>query len=108
MRENAPAFVKDRLLYINNEVKLKFFNTLRDLETDGDNECQLEMLKISKEASSKLKSGRFSCEDTKLKLADLILVGLNKNSQYISAIAPNYRRTQKPAMTKAAAITTVI
>jgi len=45
MKENAPAFVKDRLLYIKNEDKLNFYNKLRDLETDGDKQWNNTYLK---------------------------------------------------------------
>jgi hypothetical protein len=34
-------------------------------------------------------------------LADLVLIGLNKNTPYVSAIAPNYRQTTSVSHKKA-------
>jgi len=77
---------------MNNAGKLKFFKSLKDLsalEADGHH---IEMLTVSSNVVQLLRSNTFSDPSTQNILADLILIGLNKNSQYVSALAPNYRK----------------
>jgi hypothetical protein len=95
MRENAPLFVKDRLLCLSSKQKVSFFDSLSGLLPDERGQRQLEMVRVSENAAGRLLSGSFGEERTKRRLADLILIGLSINSQYISAIAPNYRKDTK-------------
>src|SRR5208282_515134 len=67
-----------------------------------DDICRLEMLRLSNHVAEKLKSGEYAKDHSiQERLADLVLIGLSKNGQYVSAIAPNYRKTvERPPKAK--------
>ena len=99
-KQHTPGFVKDRPLRMDYTGKLKFFHALKDLCSLDSNSYQMEMLRITNHVAQLLRSGLFSTGSTHL-LADLILIGLNKNSQYVSALAPTYRRdSSRPKTSK--------
>jgi hypothetical protein len=75
--------------------KLIFFHALATLASQQIESHQLEMLRLSPTAVERLCSTDFDDFDTQSLLADLILIGLSKNNQYINAIAPNYRSANK-------------
>lgn len=91
-KENTPGFVKNRPLHMNNAGKLKFFKTLQNLSAVEVDSHHIEMLTMSFNVVQLLSSNTFSDTATQNILADLIFIGLNKNSQYVSALAPNYRK----------------
>jgi len=91
-KENIPVFVKNRPLHMDEVDKLKFFNALKDLSGLAVGPYRMEMIRLSDHVVQLLRSRRFSYQLTQIRLADLILIGLNKNGQYVSAVAPAYRK----------------
>jgi hypothetical protein len=89
-KKNVAGFVEKRELHLNRIGKLAFFNLLQQLSMPGMAVRRLEMLSLSDDVASKIESG-FHVEETRAMLADLILIGLNMNSQFVSAIASSYR-----------------
>ena len=90
---NAPLFLRHRLLRVNGMQKMAFFQSLAFLEPDEDGRRQLGMVRVSEHAAGQL--SRIMMDETRRKLGDLILIGLSKNGQYISAIAENYKKKTK-------------
>jgi len=91
-KQNIPVFVKNRPLHMDEVDKLKFFNALKDLSGLAVGPYRMEMIRLSDHVVQLLRSRRFSYQLTQIRLADLILIGLNKNGQYVSAVAPAYRK----------------
>ena len=91
-KENTPNFVKYRPLHMNAAEKLKFFRSLKDISASATGPYQKDMIRLSNHVVSLLRSDRISWQQTQRIIADLILIGLNKNSQYVSALAPSYRK----------------
>jgi hypothetical protein len=91
MLENAKQFVDKRLFALDASKKLKFFAAVHDMALSPDN--TLSLLQFSQYA----KLGMRMCDilmmsdDTKIILADLILIGVDNNQQHIRAVASNYR-----------------
>ena len=92
MSTSAKAFVEERTFATNEATKLRFFNALHTVaRSESDN---LELIQLSACFKQKLSDDEQFSEDTHKKmLAYLILIGINKNSQYIKAVAANYRKT---------------
>jgi len=90
-KTNTPNIVKYRPLHMVRMEKLKFFTSLRDLSLSAVGPYQMETLRLSDHAVQLLHSGEFFHPVSQVHLADLILIGLNKNSQYVSALTPSYR-----------------
>ena len=88
--EHMCHFVKNRPLHFSREEKLMFFKALRDLCSYSMQSHQMERLHISNQVVSLLVTDSYPLETQKI-LSDLILVGLNKNGQYVNALATNYR-----------------
>ena len=59
---------------------------------DSEQSHQIERLQISHHVVSLLQTDSFPLVSTQKVLSDLILIALNKNGQYVSALAPNYRK----------------
>jgi len=103
MKRNAPSFVENRPLYLGRSERIKFFKSLQEVASSPvDDICRLEMLRLSNHVAEKLKSGEYAKDHSiQERLADLVLIGLSKNGQYVSAIAPNYRKTvERPPKAK--------
>ena len=90
---NAPLFLRNRLLRVNGMQKMAFFQSLAFLEPDEDGRRQLGMVRVSEHAAGQM--SRIMMDEMRRKLGDLILIGLSKNGQYISAIAENYKKKTK-------------
>jgi hypothetical protein len=100
MKSNLPDFVRDRPLRIDGPGRYRFFQALKDLalkfstsNEDDDHVGKLECIQLNEHVMEKLKydEGR-SSEATRKTLADLILIALDHNQQYISAVSTNYRK----------------
>jgi len=91
-KENIPDYVKHRPLHMDQEGKLKFFTALERLSLLETDCHQMEMLRISDHVVQLLSSKQFCDQLSRSMLADLILIGLNKNGQYVSALASTYRK----------------
>ena len=78
-----------KALCLSSSEKVIFFDSLSTLVPDASGWRQLEMVRVSEEASRRM---AVECGDevSKRRLADLILIGINKNGQYISAVGANY------------------
>jgi hypothetical protein len=92
-KKNIPQFVESRRLHMTRVEKTSFFNALEELAAPDVENRQMEMVRISDHVASHLQSNTFPVAETRTVLADLILIGLNINGQYISAISTSYRRT---------------
>ena len=71
---------------------MKFFTALERLSLLETGCHQMEMLRISDHVVQLLRSKQFCDQLSRSMLADLILIGLNKNGQYVSALASTYRK----------------
>ena len=71
--------------------KLAFFSSLYDLSKS--NNYQMEMIRLSEKTAMLLSCNQFLDDQTRIILADLILIGLNKNSHFVGARADSYRQT---------------
>jgi hypothetical protein len=100
MKSNLGDFVRDRPLRIGGDGRLKFFTALREIAFDSvstnegeDAVVRLESIHLSPRVVQKMKleEGQ-SYQASKKTLADLILIGLDGNQQYVSAISTNCRR----------------
>jgi len=90
-KQHIPSYVKQRPLCMSHTEKLQVFRALVNLASD-DTSHQMEMLRLSPHVCSILQSDQFSDRNTQRVLADLFLIGLNKNCTYVSAVAPSYRQ----------------
>lgn len=94
-KEFVPDFVENRTLLMRRSEKLAFFHALQLLSNEQAEFYSLEMLRLSPLVVELLCSDRFDDLEIQASLADLILIALNKNNQYINAIAPNFRSSKK-------------
>jgi hypothetical protein len=93
MKTNHPAFVKNRPLYLDVKHKISFFRTLQEVSKSSPDDYgyhQIEKLRIGPSAVDKFQNKVFTISCA-ISLANLILIGLNKNEQYVNAISVNYR-----------------
>jgi hypothetical protein len=100
MKSNLGDFVRDRPLRIGGDGRLKFFTALKEIAFDSvstnegeDAVVRLESIHLSPRVVQKMKleEGQ-SYQASKKTLADLILIGLDGNQQYVSAMSTNRRR----------------
>jgi hypothetical protein len=89
-KRNLGDFVELRPIHISHSGKLAFFDALHQLSMPDVTLRRMEMLSLSEHAATTI-LGSFRFEETRSMLADLIMIGLNVNSQYVSAIASSYR-----------------
>jgi hypothetical protein len=96
MHENAADFMKYRTASMNEKTKLSFYNNLQSIAESA--EVRMEQIVLSERTRSQLTSPDFRSADdsTKAMMAYLILVGINKNEQYVKAVAVNYRKVAAP------------
>jgi hypothetical protein len=95
-KQCIPDFVENRSLHMKINEKLAFFHALQELSKQQIEFYSLEMLRLSPLAVENLSSDQYDQkDDIQASLADLILIALNKNNQYINAIAPNFRASRK-------------
>lgn len=90
MTENTRHFVESRMNLMAADEKLKFYLAIE--ETAGSSQHRLEMLELSDKARQKIISSTTAPDSTKSMLADLILIGINKNQQHVKSVAANYRQ----------------
>jgi hypothetical protein len=96
MTEHAKSFVNNRTASVSDAVKLDFFNALQDMALQSTG--RLEMIDLSLLTREKLIPGGYEIEEPiKMLLADLILIGINKNEQNVKA-----RSQKNPSSTSAA------
>jgi len=96
MNDNARDFVTKRTYSLNQPEKLKFFYALQDVACSPCN--RLEMLEVSQQVKNKMIPDAWDMEDaSKCLLADLILIGMNKNQSHVQSVAKNYRRVLRSA-----------
>ena len=103
MKSNAADFVRDRPLRLGAEERFDFFQALRDValnfkisNEEDDRFGKLESIHLNDHVMNKLKFVEGKTPPTTKKiLADLILIGLDINQQYVSAISINYRKASK-------------
>jgi len=90
-KKNLGDFVEARPLHMSRAGKLAFFKSLQHLSNPDVAVRRMEMLCVSDHAASRITDG-FRFEETRAILADLILIALNINCQYVSAISTSYRK----------------
>jgi len=90
-KENTPDFIKKRPLHMNAKEMLRFFRSLKNISASENGPYRMEMLRLTDHVAGMLRSRKFSLQQTQKILSDLVLIGLNKNGQYVSALAPSYR-----------------
>ena len=90
-KKNLGNFVEARPIHMTVGGKLAFFNSLRQLSMPDVTVRRMEMLCVTEHAARTIISD-FLFEDTRAMIADLILIGLNINCQFVSAIASSYRQ----------------
>jgi len=100
METNAKDFVTNRTAAIDEKTKLKFFTELQSLAESQ--ESRIDRLMISEPAKEKLLGADFKkCDDViGCMTGYVILIGLNKNCDYIKAVAANYRQPSKKVHTR--------
>jgi len=94
MRQNVPALTIDRQLYLDNANKELFFNALKktaESAPDDQGYRQLEKVRIGDSTIAKFCRWGPSNSAATLAIADLVLIGINHNEHYISAISKNFR-----------------
>ena len=92
MSDHLSSFVNERRSMMNEFEKLAFFQALLHLSNTADN--KIEMLALSDIAKSKLRQPEIqrSSAYTMRNLADLLLVAINKNQQYVKASASSSKK----------------
>jgi hypothetical protein len=96
-KDHLPLFVANRRMILHEAEKIAFFNAIRQVAQSGGN--QIEMLRLSDTAVTKLSSNNPNYKEDHIvrNFSDLILVAMNKNQQYVKAVAANSRKRQAPA-----------
>lgn len=93
IRENAAKFMELRLNSMDFNCKVALFHALQDVA--GSEDDRLEMLTLSTTAKEKLVAdGQSFDTSAKMMIADLLLIGINKNEQHVKSVAANYRRSR--------------
>jgi ribosomal silencing factor RsfS len=73
--------------------KLLFFLSLEEIACSED-VSRLEMLQLSQSVKNKFNTESVALSDqSRIMLADLILIGMNKNQQHVKSIASNFRKS---------------
>jgi hypothetical protein len=90
-RDNMKQFVSTRRQVMNGKEKRKFFHALHSLAETGGN--RLEMLQLSNTSVEKLSNCDMGISnyDTVRNIADLLLISMNNNQNYVKAVAANSR-----------------
>ena len=88
MQVNMKSFIEKRTNSVTQADKLRFYQALEEIAKSDDR--QLDRLQLSDVSANRL-GVAMDNEDKKL-LADLILIGINKNSQLVRSVAANYRK----------------
>jgi len=92
-REHAKRFVQTRSNVMAQDEKLLFFLSLEEVACSEDVN-RLEMLQLSQNVKNKFNMESVALTDqSRIMLADLILIGMNKNQQHVKSIASNFRKT---------------
>jgi len=89
---HLPVFVKNRPLCLDSQEKQKVFQALVDIASEGSSH-QMEMLRLSPHVVTMLQANPFCDTESQRMLADLLLIGLNKNGKYVSALSHSYRQS---------------
>lgn len=97
MTENAPSLLKSRDFRLDSRQRIKLFDTIKDICSTPPDPTHglhhLERIGIPQPAASKFSDGVFF-DFQKAIIADLLLIALNANSQYVGAIAATYRNVK--------------
>lgn len=81
-----------RLNSMDYKTKVSLFHALQDVACSQNS--QLEMLTLSPTVKRKLvDEGWPTDESVKMMIADVLLIGINKNEQHVKSVAVNYRKT---------------
>jgi hypothetical protein len=92
MKTNTPEFVKNRPLRMNKAGRAKFFKAMRGKAKETNTEDRrIEKLHFSDNIQNSLELMPHITNRDALIFGDLMLIGINDNQQFISAIAENYR-----------------
>ena len=91
MTTNAKSFLKSRTNQMDTEQKLLFFTMLQNVAISPDD--RFDMIQLSQLTQDKLVEQSWQLEpNTKMMLADIILIGISKNQQLVKSVAANYRK----------------
>lgn len=105
-RENATKFVDKRLISMNRETKVALFNDLRGIASQPDS--QFEMMNLSANGRKKLVDDDWLSDDAKMMLADVLLIGVNKNEKHVKAVADNYRQAATKKATSTSSVNNTV
>jgi hypothetical protein len=87
----AKPVVDGRPLNLTTLQKVLFFQAISNVAASDNS--SFHMLQLSDVSKAKLISGSFSDVEVQSVIADLILIGVNHNSDHVKAIAANYRQS---------------
>jgi len=102
MQQNLKDFVEKRREIMHEHEKRLFFDAIFNLSQSKDN--NMEMLQLSDHVKTKLRSSitssvRLADKNFTRNIADLVLIGMSKNSQHVKAISANSRKLRTAAET---------
>ena len=102
MQQNLKDFVEKRPEIMHEHEKRLFFDAIFNLSQSKYN--NMEMLQLSDNAKTKLHSSttssvRAADKNFTRNTADLVLIGMSKNSQHVQAISANSRKLRTAAVT---------
>jgi hypothetical protein len=93
-KENLPSFVEQRRLTLREGEKVAFFEAVRDAVKAG--ESRFELLQLNDRVRDFLASDCpwVTKKEHVRNFADLLLIALSKNSQHVTAVAANSRKSR--------------
>jgi hypothetical protein len=92
-REHAKRFVETRRNAMAQDEKLLFFLSLEEVACSEDVN-RLEMLQVSQSVKNKFNTESVTLSDqSRIMLADLILIGMNQNQLHVKSIASSFRKS---------------
>ena len=102
MQQNLKDFVEKRREIMHEHEKRLFFDAIFNLSQSKDN--SMEMIQLTDNVKTKLRSSttssvRAADKNFTRNIADLVLIGMSKNSQHVKAISANSRKLRTAAET---------
>jgi hypothetical protein len=98
MKSNLPNFVRDRAMKIDGRGRIASFDLAVSepgVDQDSQGPVKLEYIELAPKVLYDLRyCNGYSSEGQKKIMSHLILITLNNNEQYISAISTSYRHLQ--------------
>jgi hypothetical protein len=92
-REHAKRFVETRRNVMTQDEKLLFFLSLEEVAC-SDDVNRIEMLQLSQSVKNKFNTESVTLSDqSRIMLADLLLIAMNKNQLHLKSIASNFRKS---------------